>query len=108
MSAVASLRRVCVVVLLCLALPALAAPPLVSYQGRLLDQTGVPVNGSVSLGFALFAASSGGSALWTETQPSVSVLDGVYSVNLGSVTPLTPALLDGAERWLEVTVNGEV
>ena len=84
-----------------------AAPTLVSYQGLLVDSQGAPQNGTVNLGFALFAAASGGAALWSETQSGVVVVDGVYSVNLGSNVPLTPSLLAGTERWLEVTVNGE-
>lgn len=97
---------VCVAVLF-VAAPSPATPPLVGYQGRVLDALGAPVNGNVALGFALFAASAGGPALWSETHPSVGVVDGVYNVDLGSVVPLDPALLAGPERWLEVTVNGE-
>ena len=43
-------------------------PDRMSYQGVLTDASGVPVaDGSHSLAFALYAVSSGGAALWTET-----------------------------------------
>ena len=88
--------------------PAAAAPLVVSYQGLLTDSGGAPVNGTASFVFQIFAAASGGSSLWTETQPSVQVVDGVYTVELGSVTPFPPALFDGSERYLAVTANGEL
>lgn len=82
-------------------------PGRVSFQGLLLDSGGNPIQGSANLSFALFAAPTGGSALWSESHSGVSVTDGIYDVELGSVTPLTPALLAGGTRYLEVTVAGE-
>jgi uncharacterized repeat protein (TIGR02543 family) len=88
--------------------PASAAPPVVSYQGLLTDSQGTPLNGTASLEFRIYAALSGGSPLWTEPHPSVSVVDGVYSVELGSLSPLPAELFSGAERYLEVTANSEL
>ncbi len=82
-------------------------PGQVSFQGLLLNSAGVPVQGNQNLTFALFAAPTGGSALWTESHSGVPVTDGLYDVALGSITPLTPALLSGGTRYLEVTVGGE-
>ncbi len=60
-----------------------------SYQGRLQNASGQPVaNGTYSVVFSIYNVSSGGSALWTETQ-NVSVESGGFSAYLGSVTPLT-------------------
>jgi hypothetical protein len=92
-----------------LALPARAqVPGRVNFQGLLLDSAGQPLTGTVSLQLQLFAAASGGSALWTETHASVSVTNGIYDVVLGSLTPLTPALFSASPRYLQVTVNGQV
>ena len=92
-----------------LALPAQAqVPGRVNFQGLLLDDAGQPVTGTVNLKLDLFSAPSGGSALWTETHPSVSVTNGVYDVVLGSLTPLTPALFSASPRYLQVTIDGEV
>ncbi len=38
--------------------------------------------------FRLYTASSGGTAVWTETQANVPVRAGVYSAQLGTVTPI--------------------
>jgi hypothetical protein len=96
------------VLLALLAFPAAspaAVPGQVSYQGLLTDGSGNPVaDGNYALAFSLYAASSGGSALWTETQPTVAVSKGSFSVLLGSVNPLT--LPFDAPYWLGLSVNG--
>jgi hypothetical protein len=83
------------------------APNLVNYQGVLKDSGGNPLTGTYSITFSLYSVSSGGTALWTETQGSVSVSNGLFSVLLGSVTPLTPSEFSGTDRWLGVTVGGD-
>jgi len=68
-----------------------AIPATMNYQGRLTQSDGSPVNGTVSVVFRLYDVVSGGTALWQESQ-SVSVSNGNFSVELGTVTPLTPAV----------------
>ncbi len=85
-----------------------AAPLVVSHQGLLTDSSGAPVNGSASFVFRIFATASGGTSLWTEAHSSVQVVDGVYTVELGSATTLSASLFDGGERYLEVTANDEL
>jgi hypothetical protein len=96
--------------LVCAAAPPAGAqvPGRINYQGLLLDATGQPVNGSVTLVFELYPTAAGGTALWTETHSGVAVTDGIYDVALGSQTPLTPAILSPSPRFLQVTVNGEL
>lgn len=68
---------------------AYAAPPqTMHFQGYLKDSSNDPVDGNVDIVFALYDVSTGGSALWTETHNAVPVTDGVYSVVLGSSTPI--------------------
>lgn len=104
-------RKAAVLALLALlALPSIGGaqvPGQVDFQGLLLDAAGDPVNGLVDLDFALFDVDTGGSALWSELHTDVSVVDGVYDVALGSITPLTPTLLAGSSVYLEITVDGE-
>lgn len=65
-----------------------------TYQGRLLDSTGVSVvDGTYSIKFSLYDAPSSGTRLWTAngttltpTAVSVSVSNGLFSVNLGDVS----------------------
>lgn len=85
----------------------LAAPNLVSYQGFLTDGSGVPLDGTYTISFTIYDAETGGFANWTETQPNVIVENGHFSVNLGSVNPLTESVFLGDERWLSVEISGE-
>ncbi len=81
-------------------------PSTLGYQGVLTDTGGSPVaNGSYTLGFALYDVSSGGTALWTETQPGVTVTAGGFAVTLGSITPLSSLAFD-RPYWLGIAVNG--
>jgi hypothetical protein len=66
-----------------------AINPQINFQGKLTNTDGTNVtNGTYSIVFSIYTVSSGGSNVWTETQPSVSVTDGVFRVALGSVTAL--------------------
>jgi hypothetical protein len=63
-------------------------PDKLSYQGVLTGPGGAIVpNGNYNLTLSLYNVPTGGSALWTEGQ-LVNVTSGVFSVLLGSVTPL--------------------
>lgn len=66
-----------------------AINPQINFQGKLTNTDGTNVtNGTYSIVFSIYTVSSGGSNIWTETQPSVTVADGVFQVSLGSVTAL--------------------
>ena len=91
-----------------------SAPMLLNYQGRLTNASGTAITGNYSMVFRLVDA-SGGALGWSETQNSVAVNNGFFSVQLGSVTALNASLMQGAPtdsygpvRHLEVTVNGEL
>jgi hypothetical protein len=63
-----------------------------SIQGTLQKSTGVSEeDGVYTLTFKLYTVETGGTPVWTEKQDSVVLLGGVYSVVLGTITPLTPA-----------------
>ncbi len=87
-----------------------AVPQKVNYQGYLTDaSTGIPVNGTVQMTFSIYDLSSGGIALWTETQ-AVPVNQGVYSVIFGS-DPLNPLGLSFNTQYylgVEVEADGEM
>lgn len=82
-----------------------AVPQLINYQGRLTDN-GVPLSGTHSLKFVIFANEAGTVALWQETQPAVTVTDGLFQVLLGSVVPIPSSVFSGDTRWLAVSLNG--
>lgn len=63
-------------------------PRLVNYQGKLLDSQGRAVRDSTyPVAFRFYTVPTGGSAWWTEIQ-SVHTAGGLFSVLLGSSTPL--------------------
>jgi hypothetical protein len=80
-------------------------PRQISYQGRLTDAVGAPVDATVSMTFTIYADSLGATSLWTETHPSVNVVAGIFQVRLGSITTLGQSVMDGNIRWLGVSVG---
>ena len=77
-------------------LPVLAlaqANPEINYQGKLTDTSGLAVpDGDYDITFALYTVDSGGSPIWEEVRTGatqVSVQNGLFSVMLGEVEPLT-------------------
>ncbi len=68
---------------------AAAVPQLLNYQGYLTNTAGQPVTGTVAMVFKLYDAPAAPAALYTETQSTVAVNNGLYSVAIGAVTALT-------------------
>lgn len=84
-------------------------PELISFRGELYDNTGAPVpDGNYAITFSVWDSESGGTRAWTETQPNVPVTGGVFVVLLGAVEPITAAVFEGRERFLEIEVGSEV
>ncbi len=81
-----------------------AVPGSLSYQGYLTDPSGSPVNGTVSITFALYDTDVAGSLQWSESQ-SVDVSQGLFQVELGS-DPLNIFTADQFDMplWLGMTV----
>jgi hypothetical protein len=87
-------------------------PPLIGYQGRLTDAANNPLSGDYDMRFCLYAVPTGGSSLWCEIHAAVNdtaipVDYGVFSVMLGSVTPIPESVFDEAELYLGVKVEGD-
>ena len=93
-----------IALVLAFAAPALAQETL-SYQGNLADAARQPINASYPFVFSLYAARNGGDALWTETYESIDVVDGVFTVELGSVTPFGDDLARNESLFLGIAVN---
>jgi len=81
-------------------------PRTITYQGRLTDPVGVPFNTVIDMTFRIYASEAGGDVLWTEVHPYVDVANGLFTVQLGSLTPLGADLLDGSVRYLGIQVAG--
>ena len=66
-----------------------ASPPAtMSYQGFLTDGVGLAKSGSFDMTFRLYPTETGGSHIWEETIPAVTVAKGVFQVILGKKTPM--------------------
>ncbi len=81
-------------------------PGKISYQGRLTDNVGLPLNGVHSLTFKIFIDAAGLGQVWTETQNGVVVTNGLFSVILGSVTPIPLNAFSGETCYLGIAVDG--
>lgn len=101
-----------VLILCCLALgllwsgwAAAQAPTTMSYQGRLSGSTGAPITTATSVVFRIYAGPSGGSAIWTETRSVAPDRNGIFTIDLGSSTPLTTTVFDGTVRYLSLQIG---
>ncbi len=84
---------------------AAAVPTAMNYQGRLSEPGGTPLaDGDYSVAFAIYDVSSGGVVLWSESR-TVTVVNGVFSVLLGTVTPIVDSVFSGPTRYLGIKVG---
>lgn len=80
-------------------------PGTINFQGVLKDASGnVVANGDYNLTFRIYDTESGGTALWTETK-LITVTDGIFSTQLGSVNPIN--LPFDVAYWVSVAVGSD-
>ncbi len=101
-----SLMRGIMALLLLIPLGVWAIPQTLSYQGYLTDTSGAPLTGTHSLTFSLYTVSSGGTAQWSETQGTVQVSNGLFTVELGNGAAF-PVNLFATPLWLGISVDGD-
>jgi len=82
-------------------------PRMINYQGKITTPQGALISDTFSMVFSIYADSTGGTALWSETQSSVKVEFGVFSVLLGSINPILATVFDGNTRYLGVKVGSD-
>jgi hypothetical protein len=81
-------------------------PSTMNYQGFLSTTDGQPLDAMVVITFRLYDAPTDGALMWEETQ-TVDVVQGVFSVELGSAgSPQTEDLFDQA-LWLSIQVEAD-
>lgn len=81
-------------------------PRTISFQGVLTDASGNPLpDGQRQLRIALYSTQSGGSALYSE-QHNATTQGGVFSLLIGSVTPIPSSLEFDRPYFIGVSVNG--
>lgn len=57
-------------------------PQMINYQGHLVDNSGKPIDDVISMVFTIYDDSTTGNPLWTESFSSVTVAEGLFSVDL--------------------------
>ena len=81
------------------------ASRVVAVQGAVYTSSGTPANGDFALTLGLFAAETGGAALYSQVVDPVTVAGGLFDVELG---PIPTGVFEGADvLWLETKVDGE-
>lgn len=86
-------------------------PQLVNYQGKLMQANGLPVtDGTYSIQFAVYDVPTGGTALWSETNASIQVKSGLFSVLLGSQKNLPENIFSGSSNFFAIKIgtNAEI
>jgi len=100
-----------VMVALLSAMPVMAeVPRMINYQGWLTDNSGNPFDTTLSITFAIYASSEGGTPIWTELHTIVYVADGAFSVILGSAsqeTAIPDSVFSDPERYLGIKIGSD-
>lgn len=82
-------------------------PKLINYQGKLTTAEGGCLNDTVQMTFSIYSDSLGTQSVWTETQDSVVVTEGIFNVLLGNVYALHDTMFDEPTRYLGVQVESD-
>lgn len=85
-----------------------AVPQSLVHHGFLTDETGIPLNGSVSFKFTLYNSADGLDKVWTEELTGWPVNNGYYSLTLGLATAFGDIFAKNSDLWLEISVGGQV
>jgi hypothetical protein len=85
-----------------------SVPRMISYQGKITTTAGLLIDTTLAMTFAIYADPLGmPPSLWGETQDSVKVEKGLFSVLLGSVNPISDSVFDGSIVYLAVKVGDD-
>ncbi|MCD6097571.1 hypothetical protein J7K18_01640 [bacterium] len=80
-------------------------PRVINYQAKLTDADGVALNGDYDITFSIWDAPTGGIRVWgPETHTDVTVTNGLFDVQLGTIIELDLSFAD--TYWVETSVEG--
>jgi hypothetical protein len=82
---------------------ATALDDVIAIQGRLLDRHGNPINGTRTITYTLYDASTAGNALCTDSD-NVTAANGLFN---GEMDFCEAVDLDGRQVWLGIKVGGD-
>ncbi|MFH1892915.1 MAG: tail fiber domain-containing protein [Candidatus Zixiibacteriota bacterium] len=83
------------------------APQLINYQGRLMNAQRAPMDTTVGILFAIYNDSTATESLWSELHESVLIRNGLFTVILGSLSPLSDTVFLDTSRYLGITMGGD-
>jgi hypothetical protein len=83
-------------------------PHQINYQGYLTDGYDNAITDTLEMTLRIYDTSLGGTELWSETQSSVSVVDGLFNVLLGSVNEIPSSVFSNSACWLQIEIEGEI
>ncbi|MCQ9206772.1 MAG: phage tail protein [Omnitrophica bacterium] len=86
-------------------------PHVINFQGRATDANGAPLNGTYNLIVRIYNHATAGDPAapndpyrkWTETYQNLTIINGIFSILLGSVTPLN--LPFDEDYWISVQIG---
>src|ERR1044071_9288315 len=83
------------------------APQQIKYQGVARDAAGIPIpNGNIVVQFDIHSGTATGPVVYSETHTSVTTNQfGLFSINMGSITPFPSNLYGAGQEFLEVSVD---
>lgn len=84
-----------------------AVPQMINYQGKITTPTGALVDTTVQMIFTIYDDSTTGTVWWADTQSTVVVEKGIFSVLLGSGNPIPDSVFDGSVRFLGTKVGND-
>lgn len=76
----------------------------ITYQGRLTNPDGEPLDGTYPMRFVVYNAATAGTALWDSGPIDVAVADGLFTLKLG----VNRDDFDGQALWLSIEVDDQV
>ncbi|MFH2037030.1 MAG: hypothetical protein ABIJ45_11550, partial [Candidatus Zixiibacteriota bacterium] len=81
-------------------------PDIISYQGRLTNNDGEPVeDNNYLIKFKIYGSTTGDDSLWSSGYQTVAVTKGLFTYNLGASVPFPSDLFFGGDRYLGVTIG---
>ncbi len=84
-----------------------ATPPIINYSGVLADSAGTGLDTTINLTFAIYNSDVGGFPIWLEVHTDVIITKGLFTVLLGSTTPLEVSLFESITPYLGITVGAD-
>ncbi|MFH0913638.1 MAG: hypothetical protein V1884_05100, partial [Candidatus Omnitrophota bacterium] len=82
-------------------------PQQLFFQAKITNKSGSVLTGAQSLTFRLYSESSGGTALWTETQSATADSSGVISCYLGATTAFPSSLDFNSTYYLSIEIGSD-